>query len=491
MVDGVGQLQRGFLLRLPSSKDLQEHRYRPWVDLPVLGDSWDFGRRHRAQGHEVRIARTTEDALAALSAARGYPGGLHLRGAGHSMNGQTLPTRGIQLALSFEHDENDFQMDDRFRVTVPGSASWESVLAALEPQGRTIGVVTDHFETTVGGTLSVSGFGPSSLRFGRQVDLVDSLQVILPDERVIWCDSNTHSDIFRATLAGLGGIGIIRKARVRTTNHFPYVVTAVQLHSRWQDAIEHSDWLAKNIGGMPHNLGQHHYGMGPAEEPADLNVASTHTFEFRTEEEALSFATDGIGDIPDLGQGWSFLRVESRANNRLSFRSSINALLQQRWGDAADSFVQLWQDFVFPDVGLAQRFFSEVERDLTSPTLKETNFARYGCLINNMPSTPHLPLSFYAPGAAATNGCHASQGFYFAVRQDRVDDVAQATSFLSRATEITFGLGGRPYLYGWSDMDGAGMQSHYGESWDFYTRVKQSVDPDGILNKGFFSRLGL
>ena len=73
-------------------------------------------------------------------------------------------------------------------------------------------------------------------------------------------------------------------------------------------------------------------------------------------------------------------------------------------GDAADSFVQLWQDFVFPDVGLAQRFFSEVERDLTSPALKETNFARYGCLINNMPSTPHLPLSFYAPGAAATNG---------------------------------------------------------------------------------------
>ena len=142
-------------------------------------------------------------------------------------------------------------------------------------------------------------------------------------------------------------------------------------------------------------------------------------------------------------------------------------------------------------MGLAQRFFSEVERDLTSPTLKETNFARYGCLINNTPSTPHLPLSFYAPGAAATNGCYASQGFYFAVRQDRAEDVAQVTSFLRRATEITFGLGGRPYLYGWSDMDGAGMRSHYGESWDFYARVKQSVDPDGILNKGFFSRLGL
>ena len=170
--DAAAHHDSGFLLRLPGSADLRPVPYPPDVGLPPIDTSRDFGRHHLADATEVRVARTTADVVDALRAARSLPGGLHIRGAGHSMNGQTLPQRGIQLIPRFDDEGGDFAIDGQGRVTVPGSASWERVVGEIEPRGRTIGVLTDHFETTVGGTLSVSGYGAASLRYGRQVDMV-------------------------------------------------------------------------------------------------------------------------------------------------------------------------------------------------------------------------------------------------------------------------------------------------------------------------------
>ena len=487
----VETIQQGFLLRTPASKELMEQEYPPLVALPVLEDSWDFGRLQPAQGHEVRTARTSEDVLEALEAARDRPGGLHLRAAGHSMNGQTLPHQGIQLLLRFGEEEGGPQMNDLLNATVSGSASWERVVGDLEHRNRTIGVLTDHFETSVGGTLSMSGFGPGSLRYGRQVDMVDSLEVILPDGRILACGRYTHSDIFRACLAGWGGIGVIRKAVLKTADYNPYVVSVVQEHSSWAEAVDHSEWLAGNIQALPPNLGQHHQGMNVAPGSQPAIVASTDTFEFNTLEGAIRFAEEGVHDVPGVGQTWSFLRVETQANGRLRLRSAINALLQLRQGKITEPLYQLWQDFVFPDFELARRFTARIEPDLESPALKKTNFARHGCLVKETPSTPHLPLSFYAPGAKATSGYHTAQGYYFAVPRNRPGDLHEVKRFLRRASDITFELGGRPYLYGWHDMDGEDMQSNYGEDWEFYIRVKRSVDPDGLLNRGLFARFGL
>ncbi len=482
MVDRRDDDQHVFAVRWANSGDLEYYAYPQQSSLPALDGASDFGRWHQASGHEVRVARTTQDVLDALDAARKVPGGLHLRGAGHSMNGQTLPQNGIQLVLRFDVDADDLTMDERLRVLVPGSSTWETVVGAVEPQGRTIGVLTSHFDTSVGGTLSVSGAGPSALRFGRQVDLVERLQLVLADGSVLWCDSNEHPDLFRAALAGLGGIGVIRRAVLRTTDDRPYLVSVTTVHADWQGILDSSERLSGDIDALPSNLSQYHFGL--------VSVpVSVHGFEFSTLPDAIAFARSGVDEVLGI-DGWTFLRVESRSDARNSLRSTINEELKARWGDDPGGLLQLWQDYVFPSVELVRQFLSLLAADLREPVVQENLYSRFGAMLKDT-STVHMPLSFYSPSRVGTGDFYVSEGFYFSVPRNKPDQVERIRGFLNRATETVFELGGRPYLYGWLDEDGLDMGTLYGESWDFYKRMKRSVDPDLVLNRGLFARLGL
>ncbi len=491
MEDLSPHLQQGMLIRQRGQDQLAPVPYEPWVPLPPLEDQWDFGRVHHANDFTARIARSTEDVQSALAEAVSMPGGLSLRGSAHSMNGQTLPDNGLQLSLRFEETDADYSLDESHRVTVPGSATWETVLAKLEPQGRSIGVLTDHPGTTVGGTLSVSGIGAGSFKVGRQVDLVHRLQVILPDGRETWCDAETEPDIFRATLAGLGGIGIIRRAVLNTIEFNPYLVAVIGLVPEWQMAVQGTAALTKAAGAMPSSLGQYRYGMGPAAMPEMAAPAGQYLFEFKMAEEAVEFAQNGVQDIPGLGERWAMIRVETTQNSRLNLTSTINKLLHAFWQDSPGEVLQLWNDFVFPDAELNLQFLSKIESDLAKPELVRYNFAKFGCLVKDTQASPHLPLSFFAQDAAPIDGYFTTQGFYFSVPKVDTVSVDAIKNFLRSATEIAFELGGRPYLYGWNDLAAADMQSGYGESWDFYKSVKRSVDPDCILSRGFFTRLGI
>ena len=42
-------------------------------------------------------------------------------------------------------------------------------------------------------------------------------------------------------------------------------------------------------------------------------------------------------------------------------------------------------------------------------------------------------------------------------------------------------LGGRPYLYGWHELDAAKLQQLYGPDFDRFLELKRQIDSNGII----------
>jgi FAD/FMN-containing dehydrogenase len=85
-------------------------------------------------------------------------------------------------------------------MVVPGTWRWHEVEAAANARGRTIPVLTDNLDTTVGGTLSVGGIGTRSVSYGRQVDWVDALTLIRPDGTIVLCSPVSEPDLLSQPL---------------------------------------------------------------------------------------------------------------------------------------------------------------------------------------------------------------------------------------------------------------------------------------------------
>lgn len=134
------------------------------------------------------------------------------RGQGHSTAGQAQALGGIVVDMNQFQDIHEIRSD---RVIVDAGAKWSDVLQATLPCGLTPPVLTDYLELTVGGTLSVGGFGGTSHRFGAQTDNVLSLEVVTPTGAVVNCGPDENRDFFDAVRAGRGRNGIITRASLR------------------------------------------------------------------------------------------------------------------------------------------------------------------------------------------------------------------------------------------------------------------------------------
>lgn len=68
-------------------------------------------------------------------------------------------------------------------------------------------VLTGNPYATVGGTLSVGGFGSRSLKYGAQANNIRSLKLMMASGEILTV--SPESDLFRYALCGLGSLGII------------------------------------------------------------------------------------------------------------------------------------------------------------------------------------------------------------------------------------------------------------------------------------------
>lgn len=184
-------------------------------DSSRLNVATDFGRHvSRIPAVVVRPAGR-EDVRAVLLYARRIGKQIVTRGHGCSAYGQTQIENGIVLDLSslgFTHlggSKNNPWMD-----VGPGT-SWRDVILLSTSRGLTPSVFPDTTLLSVGGLVSVGGWGESSGRMGAAVDYVDEIELVLLDGRIKICSRESNSELFDAALAGMGQIGVITRIRIR------------------------------------------------------------------------------------------------------------------------------------------------------------------------------------------------------------------------------------------------------------------------------------
>jgi FAD/FMN-containing dehydrogenase/Fe-S oxidoreductase len=211
----------------------------------------------------VVVPRTVADAVAAvrIAAEEGVPS--LPRGAATSLSGQTV---GEALILDFSKYVNRIGVVDRDRASVrvePGVVL-DQLNAHLKPLGLMFGPdVSTSDRATMGGMIGNNSAGARSLRYGKTVDHVRSVDVVLADGTTATFGpvSDTELDALCARGDRLGTI--YRTVRDTVTQHraaiearFPHILRRVSGYN-----------LDEFVPGLPVRP------MGWAEEPWAFNLA--------------------------------------------------------------------------------------------------------------------------------------------------------------------------------------------------------------------------
>jgi len=194
--------------------------------------SKDFGGMKSSTPLAVLRPYTTADVVKAVKAAATTTNlTVAARGNGHSINGQAMAENGLVLDMRATAEE-PFQLlyvDGVPHVDVSGGALWEEVLKRCVSRFQLVPRSwTDYLGLTVGGTLSNAGVSGQTFRYGPQTANVTELEVVTGKGDSFVCNENQNSELFFASLGGLGQFGVITRARI-VLQQAPDMVMVIQI----------------------------------------------------------------------------------------------------------------------------------------------------------------------------------------------------------------------------------------------------------------------
>jgi len=172
---------------------------------------WGRTRRSRATVLQPRCA---EDIVEALASAEHSGAGVIARGAGRSYGdaaqnegGVVLDTSGLDRILAVERE--------RLLVRAQAGATVAQLMAHLAAQGLTLPVVPGTRHVTVAGAIASDIHGKNHHRDGGLARHVVALTLCTPAGGLLEVSPESDSDLFYATLGGIGLTGVIVEATLR------------------------------------------------------------------------------------------------------------------------------------------------------------------------------------------------------------------------------------------------------------------------------------
>jgi FAD/FMN-containing dehydrogenase len=426
----------------------------------------DFGNVVDRGPQDERRAAGLNEIAATLAEARRTGSVVTSVGAAHSGAGQTLGRRGIRLRLGTAPDDI-CRWHDEARLEIPATWRWHEAEAAANARGRSIPVLTDNLDTTVGGTLSVGGVGTRSVVYGRQVDWVEALTLVRPDGTIAQCSPSIEPELFSAALAGMGQVGIIGRAVIETIPLKPWVASLVYQISCLSDA---ADLIA---GGLDWS------GISPTHfEVVGPQIGSRY-IHLRIGCETAS-RDDAVRLLPQLRRHVLEIPgtlLKARISSTEDY-GQVNIRHVQSFVASLNGASHLWNDWFFPDMAGYRRFVAWCEEVLLPQLGSHDLVAGFMLRLARRPGRPHLPLS-YADGTGDAVG-HI--GLYYSVA---ARDVARRNAVcrgLAQAQAVARDCGGRLYLYGWHDWTEADWHAEFGDDYRDVLALKRRLDPDFLLN---------
>lgn len=158
----------------------------------------------------VRSAPKSETELAGVLKTSVAP--IRAVGAGHSFTA-LVPTDGTLLTLDRLAGIESWQGDE---AVVRAGTRLGALGPALAEHGRAMANLPDINKQSLGGALGTGTHGTGKGLKAIHGD-VTALRLATVDGRLIDCDAKTNPEIFNAALVSMGALGVITRARLKTT----------------------------------------------------------------------------------------------------------------------------------------------------------------------------------------------------------------------------------------------------------------------------------
>lgn len=414
----------------------------------------DFGRQVYALPQIVVKATCEADIRHCLQVANARRIPITVRGGGHSSNGQSLCENGILIVNLAEKAQ--YKLLDNDRVGVSARTSWGQLEKELNHHGRAFPVHTDYLNLSVGGTLSVGGIGVRSLVHGMQIDQVEKLRLILPDGSVCWCSPEENADLFRFSLTGLGQVGIIETAVLRTIPYRKQSRIYMYGHRNLISLAESIAWMQERERPLPdffHAVRMH----GQVTSVFGLDDGNNSNEKWQPEEYPEFFL--GVWPVADF-PFWSHA-------------------IQEEWLQEQPNHMRLWSDYFFDFAGFVG-FLAYLDTLVRDRTLSPYIWAIYILVIRSTETSSKFPFS---PAAFQTVSPFVySVGVYCTVPETDMEGKAVAQDICVRTQEKALSLHGRPYLHGSYLLNRESLLALYGRHYETFLALKRQVDPNSLLN---------
>ncbi len=406
--------------------------------------SHDFGRMAQRMPAAIAVPKNAEEVSSIVRKAARDEIPLVIRGGGHSQGGQSLTDGGLVLDTA---ELDKIQLLEQGLVRAQGGAQWGEVVDALHGTRQLPPVLADIAEVTVGGTLSVGGWGTSSHRYGAQVGQVEQLEVVTGTGELMRCSRTENTDLFDAVRAGQGQFGIITDAWLRLRKAGERIrLYALHYHD--------FDRFASDYEQIVH------------EDRFDHLRAETRIHDRQI---VLAAGIEYDGDLDD-GQALEGLGYDEAAT--LKDTAEVGrAGMFPKWG-----FFRLnyhpWRDWLMPWGALRTLLAQPWLDPGWVPRVPDSWVGTY----------PIKTGAIDAPLFISPEGEHVFSYSVLTV-QTRHEKASELAGRLRKIDKTLVDLGGKSYLSGGTGYGHKDWRAHYGEKFEMGTRWKEEFDPKRVFRR--------
>lgn len=138
------------------------------------------------------------------------------RGVGRSYSDAAVNSKGIVVLMERLDRFISFDPESGI-VRCEGGTTLEEILNVFVPRGWFLPVVPGTEKATVGGSIAADVHGKNHFYAGSFGRYVQDISLILPDGSAKTCSSSLESELFWATVGGMGLTGVIGEASIQLT----------------------------------------------------------------------------------------------------------------------------------------------------------------------------------------------------------------------------------------------------------------------------------
>ncbi|MGE4158154.1 MAG: FAD-binding oxidoreductase [Planctomycetota bacterium] len=195
----------------------------PSKALHEAGFLRDAGGLLRSQAEFIEVPGSAEALASLLAKASAAGRSVVVRGGGKTTEGESL-ARDDETLIStrgLRHFTGILNQEGLDYCRVGAGMTFDELERHLRPKGLELAVRPLSLSATLGGTVGIGGIDITSWRDGTMADQVLSMQVALPEGRLVECSPSEQSDLFEDVLYGYGQFGVVTELTLRLRPSMP------------------------------------------------------------------------------------------------------------------------------------------------------------------------------------------------------------------------------------------------------------------------------